>query len=342
MLPNLSSLRCRAPLAFVAATLCLLAACGGGGGGAVAAPTEAAQPQTRSSLGDFPDPHIVADGSRWYAYATNGQGRNVQLLRSDDRVRWTALADAMPTLASWVRPGLTWAPEVIAAGGGWRLYYTARDRVSDRQCVGVAVASSPEGPFVDSRAAPLVCQVAQGGTIDASPFRDTDGRLYLSFKNDGNCCGQPTTLYAQELSADGLALQGSPVALLTNQPATWEGAVIEAPTLWRHAGRLLLFYSANDYGGAAYAVGLAECATPLGPCTRAAGQPFLKSRSDIRPALIGPGHQALFSAGGQTYIAYHAWQVAADGTRGGVRFMYIDRLDWVGGTPVVGGPTLVP
>jgi beta-xylosidase len=327
-----------------ASLLLLGASCGGGGGGAgdSSPPPAPPGPQTTSSIGDFPDPHVVTDGTRWYAYATNGLGRNVQLLRSDDRITWTRLPDAMPNLAAWARPGLTWAPEVMQVGGSWLLYYTARDRASERQCIGVAASASPEGPFVDSRNAPLVCQVAQGGSIDASPFRDQDGRLYLTFKNDGNCCTMPTSLYAQEMTADGLGLVGTPVVLLTNQPATWEGNVIEAPSFWRQDGRLLLFYSANDYAGAAYAVGYAECTTPLGPCTRASSQPVLKSRSDITPALIGPGHQTLFDAGGQTWLAYHAWQVAANGSRGPVRFLYIDRVDWNAGVPVVRGPTIVP
>ena len=35
-------------------------------------------------------------------------------------------------------------------------------------------------------AEPLVCQTALGGSIDPDPFRDSDGILYLYFKNDGN------------------------------------------------------------------------------------------------------------------------------------------------------------
>jgi beta-xylosidase len=326
-------------LLLASAGLLLSAACGV----APLAPPPPPPPQTFSSIGDFPDPHIAGDSMRWYAYATNGQGRNVQILRSEDLVRWTALPDAMPTLAPWVQPGLTWAPEAILVGTKWLLYYTARDRASAKQCIGVATSASPGGPFVDRRSTPLVCQVAQGGTIDASAFRDSDGSLYLTYKNDGNCCGMPTTLYAQALSADGLSLLGTPVALLTNEPDSWEGGVIEAPTLWRHAGRLLLFYSGNDYGSASYAVGYAECTAPLGRCTRAPDLPLLKSRTDVTPALIGPGHQTLFNNGAQTYMAYHAWQVTADGKRGTVRFLYIDRVDWdPTGRPVVRGPTLLP
>ena len=320
----------------------LLTACSGGsstppagGPGAPSAPSPAGPV---SSLGDLPDPFVLADGAGYMLYATNGQGKHVQALHSADLRSWRVLPDAMPELASWVRPvdARVWAPEVIKVGERHLLYYTARSAALERQCIGVAVASSAQGPFRDSAGAPLVCQSAEGGTIDASPFA-ANGRLYLYFKSDGNCCAQPTHLYGQELRADGLALLGAPVRLLTNG-RPWEGAVVEAPSMTLRDGRYLLFYSGNDYGGAAYAVGYAGCSTPLGPCTPAPESPILKSR----PGLIGPGHQALFQAGGQSMIAYHAWQELAGGQRGQQRFLYIDKLDWVDGQPVVRGPTLVP
>jgi len=302
---------------------------------------------------NFPDAFVLAHGSEFIAYSTN-DGANVPVAVSRNLRQWTVLTDpsdpkrkydALPRLGSWAKVGFTWAPEVTTGADtkSYVMYFVARDSISAKQCIGVATSASPEGPFVDGASTPLVCQVAQGGTIDASAFRDSDGSLYLAYKNDGNCCGMTTTLYAQALSADGLSLLGTPVALLTNEPGSWEGAVIEAPTLWRHAGRLLLFYSANDYGGASYAVGYAECTAPLGRCRRAPDLPLLKSRTDVTPALIGPGHQTLFSVGTQTYMAYHAWQVTADGRRGTVRFLYIDRVDWdATGRPVVRGPTLLP
>lgn len=318
----------------------LLAACGGSGGGTVAeAPPPAA---VTSSLGDFPDPQLVADGATWYAFATNSGNRNVQVARSTDLQRWERLPDALPQRGAWAAalPGTVWAPEVLAAGGRWLLYYTARDAASNRQCIGVAEAVRVEGPYADPRAEPLVCQATAGGSIDASPFR-LGTELYLHFKNDGNCCGLPTTLWGQRLAADGLSLQGAPVALLTTA-RPWEGAVIEAPHMLQHGGRLHLFYAGGDYTGAAYATGHAWCDTPLGPCSRSADAPVLASRSDTRPPLLGPGHPALFEQGGATWMAYHAWEVTARGTRGDRRFLYIDRVDWVAERPVVRGPTMVP
>ena len=60
-----------------------------------------------------------------------------------------------------------------------------------------------EGPFEDHPEAPLVCQRELGGSIDPYPYRDADGRLYLFWKNDGNCCAQPVHLWVQPLADDG-------------------------------------------------------------------------------------------------------------------------------------------
>lgn len=323
-----------------------LTACGGSGGSAPAAPAPAATPSlaTTSSIGDFPDPFVLVEGATSYAYATNGNGAHVQLLSSANRVNWTRQPDAMPTLAPWVRAATPdiWAPEVIKlAANRYLLYYTGRDNASGKQCVGVAEGTQPAGPFVDKRSTALLCQVAEGGTIDASPFLDSDGQLYLYAKNDGNCCGQPTTLYAQKLSADGLSLSGPAVPLFRNTEA-WAAHVIEAPFMWKRDGAYQLFYSGNAYDSAAYALGLAHCTSPVGPCTLHPGNPVLKSNLTSTPPLIGPGHNAMFNVGGTDYMAYAAWQVTASGARGTVRYLYIDKVDWVNGVPTVAGPSLMP
>jgi beta-xylosidase len=346
----------------IAALLILLLAACGQGSQQAPAPTSAPTTATSTSgptsaaaptadefknpvlRADFPDPHIIKVGDTYYAYATNGSGKNVQLAISSDLVTWQQRTDAMPALGRWVRLSepLVWAPEVIQLDKQFMLYYTARDKESNRQCVGVAVATAPEGKFKDPNERPLVCQVAEGGTIDASPFRDTDGRLYLYFKNDGNCCGLPTYLYVQELAPDGLSLLGEPTRLVRNDRA-WEGGVVEAPTMWLHAERYYLFYSANSYSGLEYAVGYATCTTAVGPCEDAPENPILASFIERPPLVIGPGHQTIIEDDdGNAWLVYHAWEVTSAGQRGSRRFMWMDPLVWNAGVPDVQGPTSAP
>lgn len=312
------------------------------GATATAAPAGEGEFQNPVLKADFPDPFVLKDGDTYFAYATNGSGKNIQEASSTDLVHWKVLADAMPALPTWAQLGgsYVWAPEVIKIGDKYVMYYTARDKTSNKQCVGVATSDKADGKFRDANTAPFVCQASEGGTIDPSPYRDGE-KLYLYFKNDGNCCNKTTFLYAQELAPDGLSLLGEPVQLAKNDHA-WEGGVVEAPTMWKHDGKYFLFYSANGYAGFDYAVGYANCTAPLGPCEDAPENPILASRRQV-PLVIGPGHQAIITtADGQDWILYHVWEVTSAGMRGSRRFLWVDRLDWQNDKPIVEGPTLDP
>lgn len=304
---------------------------------------------------DFPDPFILPYRGAYLAYATNGDaGRaNVQMASSADLVSWTRLRnrrgsglhDAMPDLPAWARRGRTWAPEVLRTEGGFVLYFTAQYARTGQQCVGAATSTDPRGPFVSAAAEPLLCQTDLGGTIDASPFRDADGALYLYFKNDGNhpSARTATQIYGQRLSADGLSVTGTPVSMQRNDKP-WEAHVVEAPTMTIAGGTYQMFYAANDYGWqpgqrvSAYATGYAQCRGPLGPCVDAPDNPILSSAFGKAGCVSGPGHQAIFAAGAATYIAFHGWESLPGCRRGKVdkRFMYISPLSWIGGKPLIG------
>lgn len=290
--------------------------------------------------GDFPDPHVLVMGDATYAYATNTGTSNVPVLRSTDLVSWERAGDAMPALPTWAKPnfGSTWAPGVIDVGERFVLYFVARDAASERQCIGVAVGDRPEGPFRDESSQPLICQVELGGSIDAYPFRDDDGQLYLYWKNDGNCCAKPVGLWAQRLSSDGLVLEGEPVKLIRrDQP--WEIPLIENPAMVRQDSVYHLFYSGNWWESHEYAVGYAACDGPMGPCRKPLTEPIFT----FTPEAMGPGGQALFTdAGGTLWMAYHAWTGPDVGYPGGVRSLRIDPVRFQDGRPIITGPTTDP
>ena len=280
---------------------------------------------------DFPDPFVMRVGSSYYAYATNGGGATVQILQSSDLVNWQALSDAFGNLPAWATPGWTWAPEVEPVPNGYAMYYTTRHSDSQKQCIGVAFSKSPKGPFTDTSTEPLICQLEDGGSIDASPFTDRDGKRYLYWKNDGNCCGLLTYLYVQRLSSDGLRLEGKATALLHNTEL-WEGNLIEAPTMYRRGNKYYLFYSAADYSNDTYAVGYAYSASPLGPFIKWRDNPVLKTTGQV----AGPGHQCIITDElGQPWMVYHAWTTGKTGYPNGQRTMRLDRLDFKDGVPVI-------
>ncbi|GAA5513827.1 hypothetical protein Dcar01_02575 [Deinococcus carri] len=287
---------------------------------------------------NFPDPFILKVGKIYHAYSTNSGNDNVPHAVSRDLVRWERAGDALPVLPEWAQGGRTWAPEVARVGTRLVLYFTAQDRASGRQCIGAATASSPAGPFRDTSAKPLVCQTAEGGSIDASPFQDVDGRRYLLWKNDGNCCNQATNIYLQPLSADGLRLTGKATALMGNFQL-WEGNVIEAPTLYRSGGVYYLLYSAGPFDSDLYAVGYATAPRVTGPYRKAPENPVLVSKG----AVAGPGHQSVVTDGaGRTWLAYHAWTAGRIGDAVGHRSLRLDPVTFGGGKVKVAGPTLTP
>ncbi len=299
---------------------------------------------------DFPDAFVLPHGAEFIAYSTN-DGPNVPVATSRDLVRWSFATDprtgkrldALPQLGSWAKTGFTWAPEVLQLGDRYLLYYTASDRRKNAQCVGVAVATDPLGPFVDTASEPIVCQTKLGGTIDASPFRDADGTLYLYFKNDGNRVHERTSLWGQRLSADGRSVVGDPVELMDDR-AGWKERVIEAPTMVRSPAGYELFYSAGFFGWnpqegglSPYAMGYATCAAPLGPCKDSPDTPILHSFNDRQAGcLSGPGHQSIFEAGGRTFMSFHAWAATSSCHKADdKRYLYIAPIFWKDGRPQI-------
>ncbi len=108
---------------------------------------------------DFPDPDVIRVGSTFYGYATNSATGNIQVIRSTDLTQWSVLGNALPHIATWAVADYTWAPGVLALDGGFLLYYAVLDADTSKQCISVAVASQPQGPFVDDSASPLLCQL---------------------------------------------------------------------------------------------------------------------------------------------------------------------------------------
>ena len=295
---------------------------------------------------NFPDPDILLVDGVYHAYATNHEGQNVQHRTSTDLVSWSEPTDVAPDLGAWVSETCTfspggatdrcvWAPEVAAVEGGYALYYTARDATTPRQCIGLALSDTPEGPFVPVGDDPFVCPNGEagtqdlGGAIDAGTFRDGD-QLYLLWKADGNCCtGMTAIIFAQPLAPDGTTLTGPPVELVRVDKA-FEGRVVEAPTIVQRDGTYYLFYSANDFYGGAYRTAYATASSLAGPWTKATTELLTSDRfqGDVR----GPGGQDIVTApDGSDAIVFHGWNEAFT-----YRAMYVADLEWTAdGVPFV-------
>jgi beta-xylosidase len=271
-------------------------------------------------------------GGDYFAYGTNSVGGNIQIIESTDLLHRSALGNALVSLPKWARAGATWAPSVVQLGSTYVLYYSATVGGSGggELCISAATATQPQGPFVDNSAAPVVCQPSLGGSIDPSPFVDANGAPYLEWKTNGTR-SQPARLWSEQLAPTGTAVTGNGPSALLTADLSWEGGVIEAPDLVVTAGRYLLFYSGNNWDTADYAVGVAACSGPLGPCSEPWTQPILSGDAHE----VGPGGESVFvDASGSPWIAFHAWLPNGVGYPHS-RELYLRKLDLSGSEPLV-------
>ena len=278
------------------------------------------------------DPELVFDESTAYLYTTNifavwGEPINLPIWRTENFTDYEFLGDGLEDLGVWAEDSWTWAPGVIKINPNkWIVFYTARvaGTTDDPaypagvQCIGKAISSGPgtlytDSSFIDSSEVPFICQESLGGSIDASPFRDEDGSLWLVWKADTNAphIAGTACLYAQKLSPNGENLLGSPTNILCKDQS-WEEPLIENPDFFRDGvGDLWLSYSAGWWDSDSYSTGLASCASPLGPCEKE-GQ-WLSSGD----GLVGPGGVTFASDGEDDYIVVCSWEGGAGFDEGG-------------------------
>lgn len=248
--------------------------------------------------GYLADPFVLRSNGRYYLFATGGSsdGRYIPIYQSSDLVHWQFVRGAVARgpEGSWNRKNF-WAPEVIEIDGQFYLYYTASTENTPKNTgnrVGLAVSDRPEGPYEDRSV------VVPHASLDGSPFRDTNGILYLYYtiehgNSDGLVAGR---IYVDKLvSADRVS--GNPILLMSHHK--WQ----EGPCVLLRNGRYYLTYSTGGWASDNYEVHWAVGTSPTGPFKEQPGT-LLKSTEHVK----GPGHHNFFTGpGGCDWIVYHGW-----------------------------------
>jgi len=264
------------------------------------------------------DPAVLLVNDTYYFYSTNG-GLNV--FASKDLVHWRKGPQVLPDDFKGI-----WAPEVYhhPEDGRFYMYYTKRYKI------GVAVADRPDGMFRD------LGLLAING-IDAHPFRDDDGRLYLYFTNTPSF-----TMYCVPMKSP--TETGGPVTKCFEISHDWERhsfPINEGPWMLKKDGVYYLLYSGSDAQSIYYAVGYATGPTPIGPFTKYPGNPVFQ---DL-PNVYGPGHGSVTrDRAGQLWHLYHQ---KVDTKKGWARDICLDAVAFdehgvFGGKPTRGVPRPAP
>lgn len=274
---------------------------------------------------DFPDPAVLAVGGNYYAYSTasryGNQIRHVPVARSTSlNGTWTDLGDALPDMPPWVAKtgaaATVWAPEVAArSDGSYILYFTARSAAQNVQCIGVAVAAAPQGPFRSSATAPLVCHPEDHDSIDPSAFTDSDGKQYLLYSSGRT----NSTIWLQQVSVDGMTPIGVR-RLLIKADRPEEAHIVEAPAMVKHGAKYVLFYSGNAFNSGNYFVNYATADSLAGPFVKFNGQ-FL-NKNTLGAKYTNPGGEDVVPGWTRDYLIFHAY------TAPNQRSMFAVGLTW--------------
>ncbi len=260
-----------------------------------------------------PDPFIYRAEGRYWMVTTGeaADGRYLPLWCSDDLVTWIFVRGAVARGAegAWNRFNF-WAPEVLIHEGRYWLYYTAKNVQDDKNHsnrVGLAVSDRPEGPFEDRGV------LVNHASLDASPFRDADGNLWLYYVSEyGNARGlAPGRIWVDRL-LDPAHLADQAVCLVDKH--FWQ----EGPVMHRQPdGRYRLTYSIGAWTNDTYRVVQAVADRPDGPFVES-DRVIMKSTPEVK----GPGHHNFFTGpDGEPWLVYHGWDPAMT-----ARYPRMDRL----------------
>src|SRR5690625_2618028 len=277
--------------------------------------------------------HVYASSDDW---ADGGGVRLVPHFRSFDLLEWEYVGDAFDSRPAWAPPGsFLWAPDVHLTDSGAVLFYTTGGAAP---CIGRATAPGIDGPWThDPR--PIVCYGAPAPYNDLDPM---DPEVVMTDDGPVMLMGNFEGIHAVPMNPAGTELEGEPVLVA--------GTGVEAPAVVRREGRTHLFTSAGHCctgEDSRYRVLGGRADHLLGPYEARSGRPLLApDAGDVilqgDDDWVGPGHvDVVTDDARQDWMIYHAAPRGRAVLPGGVqrRYMMLDRLDWVGGWPVVGDGT---
>lgn len=266
-------------------------------------------------LPDFhADPEILysRQTNKYYIYSTTDGtpgwgGYQYRVFSSPDLKQWTdegIALDAKSDQVAWA-DGNLWAPaaiEVKQKNGTYKyyLYFSANATSGSGKQIGVAVADSPVGPFVDA-GAPIVTDspTGSGQQIDVDVFYDPKSKKHYLYWGNGYMAGA-------ELSTDLLSVRKETVKVLTPEGgdlSTW--AFREGAYVFYRKGTYYFTWSVDDTGSPNYHVAYGTSRSPLGPIQVADNPVILCQRPE--EGIYGTAHNSVLQIPGKDewYIVYH-------------------------------------
>lgn len=327
---------------------------------------------------EFGDPFLLcASDGKYYMYGTS-LSDGFEAYVSKNLENWENIGQIYKGGASnqW-NMDCFWAPEIYERDGKYYMFYSANSRNNpsneeENFKIGVAVAVSPAGPFIDLYNRPIF--EIDYPVIDANVLFDDSGKCYLYYSR---CCYkhpveseiadwarkeniykeiEESWIYGVELQPDFSGIIGEPVKLLSppqkidDIQSEWESRSVtrkEAPRRWtegsfifKRGDKYYMMYSANAYFGGNYAVGYAVSDSPLGPFEKSKHNPVLSENISKGGNVMGTGHNMMLRMpDGNYYTVYHG-RLTDNPDK---RVVLIDKIVFdQEGNLEIEGPTTVP
>lgn len=247
------------------------------------------------------------------------------LFSSDDMVNWRDHGIVFDIDRDTTWGGRAYAPDMIQRNGNYYLYFP-----DGANAIGVAVSSSPTGPFTDPLGRALVSRSTPNANVqwlfDPGVFVDDDGQAYLYFGG-----GAPGNARVIRLNSDMISTSGSAITLDVPN-------FFEALYMHKRNGVYYLSYSTTPATG--FRIDYMTSNNPTSGFTH---------RGTILPNPWQNGnnnHHSIVDYNGQSYIFYHNRAIANErGASSFQRSINVDRLFYNGdGTiqQVANGPAGVP
>ena len=288
------------------------------------------------------DPSCIKAGEYYYLYSTDAiyfkerpeiedipkEIGNIQVRRSKDLVNWEFVGWAFDTIPAEAieyieavsqgrRPRNIWAPYVIEWNGRYRLYYAVSLFGARTSYIGLAVSSSPEGPWELKGCVVKTDENDKMNAIDPSVIADRkSGKHWMHY---GSYFGG---LYCVELNPEtGLTLNPGDKGHLVARRANYRIRNLEAPEIIYNPelDKYFLFTS-YDALFTHYNVRVGRSEQPQGPFLDLFGKelgdttdnyPILTYayRFDGHPGWAGVGHCGVINDDGK-YLMFHQGRLA--------------------------------
>lgn len=300
------------------------------------------------------DPTVVrADDGWFYAYGTqddwgDGQGsRLIPVVKSQDLANWTYVRNAFDTKPAWKPKGGIWAPEVVKVHNAYHMYYAFSTWGDEDPGIGLAVSSTPEGPFTDQGKLFLSSEIGVPNSIDPFFFEE-NGKKYLFWGSYSNAPSQGT--FAVELSADGKKVPD------LSQKHKIAAGDFEAVVIHKRDGYYYFIGSKENCCNGAeskYHLRVGRSEKLFGPYVDQDGKPLTDRGTGTlmlkgNDSYAGTGHNSrlITDTEGNDWTLYHAISKSNPKVSSGAnrRVLMLDKVNWVNGWPQIENraPVLAP